>query len=197
MSTTMGIAMVEQDGSGATVAGALDEGARTRRAPGEGRPDADWLEATFRRDYASLVRLAAMLVDRDSAEEIVQDAFVRTHGRLHRVDPDKVDAYLRAAVVNGARSQLRRRRVRRRHTPEAAPDAPPAEDAGVASTERGELLAALDRLPARQREVLLLRYFADLSEAEIAETLGISTGSVKTHAHRGLSSLAARLESQP
>ena len=157
----------------------------------------DWLDGAFRRDYVPLVRLASMLVDRDSAEEIVQEAFVRTHARLHRVDPDKVTAYLRAAVVNGARSQLRRRRVRRRQ-PEGTPgEVAAAEETGVANTERRELLGALDRLPARQREVLLLRYFADLSEVEIAEALGISNGSVKTHAHRGLSALATRMEARP
>jgi RNA polymerase sigma-70 factor (sigma-E family) len=152
------------------------------------------LDDSFRRDYVPLVRLAAMLVDRDSAEEIVQDAFVRVHGRLHRVHPDKVGAYLRAAVVNGARSQLRRRRVRREHVPEPQPDAPAAELEGVAGAHRRELLRSLDRLPARQREVLLLRYYADLSEAEIAEALGISAGSVKTHASRGLAALARDLE---
>jgi RNA polymerase sigma-70 factor (sigma-E family) len=196
MRTTMGIAMVEQDGSGATVAGALDGAAPARRALDVARRD-DWLEETFRRQYPPLVRLAAMLVDRDSAEEIVQDAFVRTHGRLHRIHPDKVDAYLRSAVVNGARSQLRRRQVRRRHQPDPPPDSPAAEDEGLAGTARHDLLRSLDLLPSRQREVLLLRYFADLSEAEIAATLGISTGSVKTHAHRGLSTLAAHMEARP
>src|SRR4051812_8864080 len=66
----------------------------------------DWLDAAFRSDYTPLVRLAALLVDREVAEELVQDAFVRTHGRLSRIDPDKVSVYLRSAVINGARSHL-------------------------------------------------------------------------------------------
>ena len=145
-----------------------------------------------------LVRLAAMLVDVDAAEEIVQDAFVRTHGRLHGVDPDKVGAYLRSAVMNGARSQLRRRRVRRRHVVE-----PHARRGGRRGDGRGQLRAARAArvcstgCPPASGEVLLLRYFADLSEVEIAETLRISSGSVKTHAHRGLATLAAQMETRP
>jgi RNA polymerase sigma-70 factor (sigma-E family) len=172
---------------------------RSRRAipPGEATPSAhdhrDWLDAAFRKDYTPLVRLAALLVDREVAEELVQDAFVRTHGRLSRIAPDKVSVYLRSAVINGARSHLRRRSVQRRHLPAADPPAVAAEVGGVAAAQRAELLEALEHLPNRQREVLLLRYFLDLSELEIAETLGISPGSVKQHAHRGLASLASSM----
>jgi len=155
-------------------------------------PD-DWLDAAFRRDYGPLVRLATVLVDREVAEELVQDAFVRTHSRLTRIDPEKVTVYLRSAVINGARSHLRRRMVQRRHPPTPPPNAAAAEVDGVARAQRTELFGALNRLPNRQREVLVLRYYLDLSEAEIAETLGISTGSVKQHAHRGLSSLSSTL----
>jgi RNA polymerase sigma-70 factor (sigma-E family) len=174
-------------------------GLRARRAvaPGTTSPSArdrrDWLDAAFRKDYTPLVRLAGLLVDREVAEELVQDAFVRTHGRLSRIDPDKVSIYLRSAVINGARSHLRRRSVQRRHLPAADPPAVAAEVAGVAAAQRAELLEALERLPNRQREVLLLRYFLDLSETEIAETLGISPGSVKQHAHRGLATLATSM----
>lgn len=157
-------------------------------------PTTDWLDAAFRAHYVSLVRLATLLVDRNVAEEIVQDAFVRTYGRLHRVDPDKVPQYLRAAVVNGSRSRLRRREVRRRHQPDKPIDMQAAEVAAVAGTERDAMLQRLDTLPARQREVLLLRYYLDLSEQEIAAALGIALGSVKTHAHRGLAALADRME---
>jgi RNA polymerase sigma-70 factor (sigma-E family) len=160
-----------------------------------GDPD-DWLDAAFRRDYGPLVRLATLLVDREVAEELVQDAFVRTHGRLSRVAPGKVSVYLRSAVINGARSHLRRRMVQRRHLPPPPPLAVAAEVGGVAAAERTEVFRALDALPNRQREVLLLRYYLDLSENEIAETLGISTGSVKQHAHRGLAALAATLGGQ-
>jgi RNA polymerase sigma-70 factor (sigma-E family) len=155
-------------------------------------PD-DWLEAAFRRQYLPLVRLATLLVDREVAEELVQDAFVRTHSRLSRIDPAKVPMYLRSAVINGARSHLRHRMVQRRHLPPPPPLAVAAEVGGVAAAERTEMLSALNTLPNRQREVLLLRYYLDLSESEIAETLGISAGSVKQHAHRGLSTLSATL----
>jgi RNA polymerase sigma-70 factor (sigma-E family) len=158
-------------------------------------PD-DWLDAAFRRDYDPLVRLATLLVDREVAEELVQDAFVRTHSRLSRITPGKVTVYLRSAVINGARSHLRRRMVARKHMPPPPPLAVAAEVDGVARAERTEVFGALNRLPNRQREVLVLRYYLDLSEAEIAETLGISTGSVKQHAHRGLSTLSTTLGAQ-
>jgi RNA polymerase sigma-70 factor (sigma-E family) len=158
-------------------------------------PD-DWLDAAFRRDYQPLVRLATVLVDREVAEELVQDAFVRTHSRLNRIAKDKVTVYLRSAVINGARSHLRRRMVQRKHPPTPAPPADPAEIDGVARAQRTELFSALNRLPRRQREVLVLRYYLDLSESEIAETLSISTGSVKQHAHRGLSTLSGALGGQ-
>jgi RNA polymerase sigma-70 factor (sigma-E family) len=158
-----------------------------------GDPD-DWLDAAFRRDYGPLVRLATVLVDREVAEELVQDAFVRTHSRLSRIAPGKVTVYLRSAVINGARSHLRRRMVQRRHPPAPPLPAAAAEIDGVARAQRTELFGALNRLPNRQREVLVLRYYLDLSEAEIAGTLGISPGAVKTHAHRGLATLAERLE---
>jgi RNA polymerase sigma-70 factor (sigma-E family) len=156
-------------------------------------PD-DWLATAFRRDYGPLVRLATLLVDREVAEELVQDAFVRTHSRLSRIAPEKVTLYLRSAVINGARSHLRRRMVQRRHLPPPPPLAVAAEVDGVAAAERTEMLAALERLPNRQREVLVLRYYIDLSENEIAETLGISTGSVKQHAHRGLATMHAHMQ---
>ncbi len=105
---------------------------------------------------------------------------------------DRLPAYLRSAVLNGARSQLRRRSVARRH-PQPEPGSAPAADADLGGDE-AQVLAALRALPERQREVLALRYYLDLSEEEIAATLSISPGSVKTHAHRGLATLAERLE---
>jgi RNA polymerase sigma-70 factor (sigma-E family) len=153
----------------------------------------DWLSDAFRENYAPLVRLATYLVDREVAEELVQDAFVRTHGRLTAIAPGKVPVYLRSAVINAARSHLRRRMVQRRHQPPPPSLAVAAEVDGVAAAERAEMLSALSSLPNRQREVLLLRYYLDLSESEIAETLGISTGSVKQHAHRGLTTLSTTL----
>ena len=152
------------------------------------------LEAAYREHYRSLVRLASLLVDDvPTCEELVQDAFVRVWRGPRLVAADRLPAYLRSAVLNGARSHLRRRLVTQRHLPTAPdPAADPADGARTGDDQR--VLDALRSLPDRQREVLALRYYLDLSEAEIARTLGISTGSVKTHAHRGLETLADRLE---
>lgn len=154
------------------------------------------LAAAYDRHYASLVRLASLLLDDVGAcEEVVQDAFVNVWRRPPELAAaDRLPAYLRSAVLNGARSQLRRRRVRRRHDHAEAQSVPAAEVTVVAGLGDDEVLAALRALPDRQREVLVLRYYLDLSEAEIADTLGISAGSVKTHASRGLAALAAQLE---
>lgn len=157
----------------------------------------DPLTQLWRDQYRSLVRLARLLVDdHETAEEVVQDAFVKVHGRLHRVPSEKAPAYLRSAVLNGARSNLRRRKVQRKHPP--APDGPveSSEVIGLQSERRRAVLDALRSLTRRQRDVLLLRYYLDLSERETADALGITPGSVKTHAHRGLAALAHLLENE-
>lgn len=154
------------------------------------------LEAAYREHYRSLVRLASLLVDDlGTCEELVQEAFVSVwrHG-VSLTQPDRLPAYLRSAVLNGARSHVRRRIVRRRHLQLAPDPAPGAEVTAMAGDPADEVLTALRALPDRQREVLALRYYLDLSEDQIAATLGISKGSVKTHAHRGLAALAERLE---
>lgn len=144
--------------------------------------------------YRSLVRLASFSVDdRETAEEVVQDAFVKLVAGNYDVEPGKELGYLRSMVLNGARSALRKRQVRRAHTPEAPGLVVAAEEAGVASTEHDAMIAALRELPEKQASVLVLRYYLDLSEAEIALTLDIARGSVKSHAHRGLKRLGAVL----
>jgi RNA polymerase sigma-70 factor (sigma-E family) len=168
-------------------------GPRSTSAPDPGPLD---LESAYREHYRSLVRLASLLIDDIGAcEEIVQEAFVQVWRRGPAMrEPDRLPAYLRSAVLNGARSGLRHRLVRRRHL-QAVPDpAVAAETSAMAGDPDGQVLAALRALPDRQREVLTLRYYLDLSEAEIARTLRISTGAVKTHASRGLAALAVRLE---
>ena len=151
------------------------------------------LEAIYRREYQSLVRLASILVDdRTSCEEIVQDAFVRTLVAWDQLrDQAKGPEFLRSAVLNGARSQLRHRGVVRRH-PAQPPDPRPSPENDV--LDHDVVIRELRRLPERQRECVVLRYYLDLSEREIASTLGISGGSVKTHLHRGLAALAPHLE---
>ncbi|KAA6214971.1 SigE family RNA polymerase sigma factor [Streptomyces albofaciens JCM 4342] len=145
----------------------------------------------------SMVRLAVLLVDdRATAEDVVQDAFAALYKR-HGERLDEVDnalAYLRTAVVNAARSVLRRRRTARDYTPPHETDAPSAEERIVLDEEHREVLAALGRLTARRREVLVLRYWGELTEAQIAATLGISRGSVKSIASRALDSLEKMLE---
>ena len=146
-----------------------------------------------REHYRSLVRFACLLVDDvGSGEEVVQDAFVRVYRAWARIDdPLK---YLRTAVMNGARSGLRRRLVARRYVAPVARHEAGADEIAVTRSEHAEVLAALRALPRRQRECLVLRYYADLSEVEIAATLGITTGSVKSHAHRGMAALTLALK---
>jgi RNA polymerase sigma-70 factor (sigma-E family) len=179
------------------------------REHGDVRPE-DSLAATERGDwnaeralvelyslhYRPLVRLAAMLVrDTPSAEEVVQEAFIAMHEGWHRLkDTEKALAYLRHAVVNRARSVLRHRAVVEKNAPKPAPDMPSAEHGAMALFERSEVIAALRALPERQREALVLRYYADLSEADIAAAMGISRGAVKSHTARGMAAMRAALE---
>lgn len=148
-----------------------------------------------------LVRLAWLLLhDEQDAEEVVQDAFVAVHrhwGRLR--DEESAAAYLRRCVVNGARSALRRRGVRERYAASLAAGRPgvdvrSAEDAAAQAALHDDVVAALNRLPQRQREVLVLRYYLDLDLDSTAAALGVTVGSVKTHAHRGLAALRAGWE---
>lgn len=150
----------------------------------------------YRGHYRSLVRLAYLLLDDLSvSEEVVQDAFVRLHQSWERVtDPSKRVAYLRSIVLNGARSGLRRRTLGRRLEVVGPLSAESAEVGALRGESQREVLAALRKLPNRQRACLVLRYYLDLSEAAIAETLGISAGSVKTHTHRGMAALERALE---
>ncbi|WP_246159642.1 SigE family RNA polymerase sigma factor [Nocardioides antri] len=156
------------------------------------------VEALYLAHWDQLVRLSVLLVhDKGMAEEIVQDALVAVHQKWDRLtDHHKALAYLRQAVVNRSRSALRHRGVvsrylARQHTPESAPG---ADQPVLGDSRRQMVLDALQELPRRQREVLALRYYLDLSEAEIAETLGISRGAVKSHASRGGAALRPILE---
>lgn len=148
--------------------------------------------------YRLLVRLAVLLLaDAGAAEEVVQDAYVRLHQHWRRLrDPDQALAYLRTSVVNGARSALRHRGVAQRFLAASRPpcDEPSAESGALTALEHERIMAALRALPARQREALVLRYYADLSEAEIAEAMGVSRGAVKSHTSRAITALRVRLE---
>ena len=155
------------------------------------------LELLYAAHWRRLVRLAVLLVhDVGTAEEIVQECFVAVHGRWNGLhDPDKALAYLRRSVVNRSRSHLRHLAVVRRHAERALLPEPAAgaDHTATDHARRAAVLDALRELPRRQREVLALRYYVDLSEAEIADTLGISRGAVKSHASRGAAALRAQL----
>ena len=154
--------------------------------------------------WRALVRLAWLLLhDQQAAEDVVQEAFVAMHRRWPQLrDREKALAYVRTCVVNGTRSRQRHERVVRRETIAEAGRAdasgrtlaPSAEASALRHLESDLLLAAVRALPQRQREVLVLRYYADLSEAQIADILGVSAGSVKAHAHRALANLRDRVE---
>ena len=145
--------------------------------------------------HRRLVGLAALLVDdRRTAEDVVQEAFAALYRRWHQLrDPEAAVAFLNRAVVNGGRDSLRRKsrasRARLRLVPRSEL-LDSAEHAVVEHAEADRLWSAVTELPLRQRQVLVLRYYLDQSEAEIAETLGVSAGSVKKHASRGIAALA-------
>lgn len=169
---------------------------RTFRARSrDARLDADAaVETLYRTHWDALVRLAVLLTgETGAAEEVVQDAFVALHRRWSRIeDHDRAAGYLRRSVVNGCRSLLRHRTVVDRELRRARRDLEqhePADAAVLRQARRDTVLAALGSLPRRQREVLVLRHYLDLSEREIAETLGVSRGAVKTHASRGAAAL--------
>src|SRR5262245_46397831 len=152
----------------------------------------------YSQHYRALVRLAALLVrDTPTAEEVVQDSFVAMHGGWQRLrDTEKALAYLRQAVVNRSRSVLRHRTVVDKNLQKAPPDMPSAEHGALVLLERSAVVAALRELPDRQREAIVLRYYADLSEAEIATAMGISRGAVKSHTARGMTALRTALEQE-
>jgi DNA-directed RNA polymerase specialized sigma24 family protein len=156
--------------------------ARTPRSVSSG----DVMAGLFSQHYVALVRLAVMLLrDLTAAEEVVQDAFVATHGRRLWRDPDKALAYLRRAVVNGSRSVLRQRTVADRNPPQS-----PGGEHG----KMPAVAAGLSTLPRRQCEAVILRYYADLSETETAAAMGISENAVRSHTRRGITALEQQLD---
>jgi RNA polymerase sigma-70 factor (sigma-E family) len=160
---------------------------------------ADWaVTELYSLHYRALVRLATLLVrDTPTAEEVVQDSFVAMHSGWQRLrDAENALAYLRQAVVNRSRSVLRHRTVVDKNLQNAPPDMPSAEHGALAQLERSAVVDALRKLPERQREAIVLRYYADFSEAEIAAAMKISRGAVKSHTARGMAALRAALEQE-
>ncbi|MFG2130705.1 SigE family RNA polymerase sigma factor [Streptomyces sp. NPDC048751] len=156
----------------------------------------DHLTETYRAHYRSLLGLAALLLDDTaSCEDVVQEAFIRVHSARKRVrEPEKTLAYLRQTVVNLSRSALRRRILGLKLLSKPMPDMASAEEGAYDQLERDSLIKAMKGLQRRQREVLVLRYFADMTEAQVAETLGISLGSVKAYGSRGIAALRTAME---
>lgn len=149
---------------------------------GRGRDADREVTGLYLTHYRPLVRMAALLVqDLATAEEIVQDSFVAVHAAWRRrPDADHALSYLRRSVVDRSRSALQQHVV----ADKLAPDL---------EVERSAFVSALWTLPTREREVVVLRYFADLPETQVASATGISAGAVKTHAARAMSSLRAEL----
>jgi RNA polymerase sigma-70 factor (sigma-E family) len=155
--------------------------------------------ALYQMHYRPLVRLAALLVgDIALAEDVVQDCFVAMHGAWRRLeDADRAKHYLRRSVINRSRSVLRHRAVAGRYLSRTwMPDIPSAEDSALESWERSVVVSALATLPVRQREALVLRYYAGLPDPRVAAVMGISEGAVKRHIWRALTSLRAALETE-
>ncbi len=144
----------------------------------------------FEQEGRSLVRLARIFTDdKNAAEDLVQEAFIRLYRSAHQIeDPDRSAAYLRSIVLNLARDHNRRGLLSLRHqeSHEAGREPARPDDEVVRTEQQAEVIDALLGLSVRQRECLVLRFYFDLTEREIAETLGISANSVKTHTRRGM-----------
>jgi RNA polymerase sigma-70 factor (sigma-E family) len=174
--------------------------------PGSGGADSDAedggrgagqaVTAIYQEHALGLTRLAFLMVgDRQTAEDVVQEAFCglyRAWGRIS--DHGSALGYVRASVLNGSRSALRS--ARRVPRPLAVPAVASAEAAVLAGEERREMVAALRRLPSRQREALVLRYFAGLPEQETALAMGVSVGTVKSTTSRALAALGRVLQEE-
>jgi RNA polymerase sigma-70 factor (sigma-E family) len=146
------------------------------------------------RDHAlGLIRLAhVMLGDKSAAEDVVQDAFCGLYRRWeHLAEPDKALPYLRSSVLNGCRSALRRTR-REARAPAWTP--PATADPTLTSDQRRLLVDAMRHLPERQREALVLRFYLDMSDSQIASDMGISQGTVRSTTHRALAALGVALK---
>jgi RNA polymerase sigma-70 factor (sigma-E family) len=153
------------------------------------------LAELFRRHHVALVHLAVLMVnDQATAEDVVQDAFADVYRKAGTItDHDRALPYIRTAVVNRCRTVLRRRRLTWRVAATYDPPASSAESAVLLAEEHRAVLSALDRLPPRQREALVLRYYLGLDEAGTAEVMGVGRGTVKSTTSRALAALGRAL----
>jgi RNA polymerase sigma-70 factor (sigma-E family) len=189
----------------APVAGALavqaprEEPAAAAATTAAARWEADHLlTGLYLGEYRSLVRLAALLVhDTPTAEDVVQETFIAMYLCWWRLrDTEKAPFYLRRAVLNRSRSVLRQRTLAVKNAIRYVADEPSAESGAIMALERSAVIAALRKLPERQCEAIVLRYYAGLSEAEIAVAMGVTKGCVKTHTARGMARLKSVLEQE-
>lgn len=150
--------------------------------------------ALFDEHHTQLVRLAVLLGADADAEDVVAEAFCELYRRWPRLrDPQAAPAYLRSVVCNLVRMRLRHLQVVRRHNPFHVEDAASPEQEVVLREDHREVVRALQELPERQRQALVLRYWLDLREAEVAAAMGISAGAVKAHTSRGMAALTRLL----
>jgi RNA polymerase sigma-70 factor (sigma-E family) len=151
--------------------------------------------ALYEASAVSLIRLAyVMLGDRPSAEDVVQEAFCGLYRRWDRLaEADSALYYVRSSVLNGCRSVLRSRAARRRGVAYELPTVS-AEAVVLNGEEREEVIRAVGRLPHRQREALVLRFYLDLSDEQIARVMGIRQSTVRSTAYRGLEALSRALK---
>jgi RNA polymerase sigma-70 factor (sigma-E family) len=177
-----------------TAALGLGQGNRTVTARGTNKDDL--VASLFAEHYTGLCRMAAMLLGgADGAEEAVQEAFLRTYVGWWRIrHPERASSYLRAAVVNQCRSRLRRRASEDRGNRAVWAAGSGPDPAGTGIDDATALVAAVDTLPRRQREAVILRYYRDLPEAEVAAALGCSVGTVKSQLSKARASLGRRLD---
>jgi RNA polymerase sigma-70 factor (sigma-E family) len=152
--------------------------------------------ALYHSHALSLARLALlMLGDRDAAQDVVQDAFLGLYRRWDKLaSADAAPAYLRASVLNGCRTLLKRRSRPVLHAEEASLDS--AEETLMHSEEQRAMFAAIRRLPARQREALVLRYYLDMSEDQAAREMGVSRGTVKAATSRAIAAIGRMLKEE-
>ena len=156
------------------------------------------VSALYHAHALALVKLAVLMTgDQPTAEDVVQDAFLGLYRRWQALhDVDKALGYLRSSVLNGCRSVHRVRFRRQAVTIEPPPDADSAEAEALLGEAHREVLTALRRLPPRQREAVVLRYYLDMTEDQAAQAMDISRGTVKSATSRGLAALARLLKEE-
>jgi len=187
---------------GSTGADSAVSGHTDAEYPDPGPQDArQAVSALYEAHAVGLIRLAiVMLGDRPAAEDVVQEAFCGLYRRWGQLDdPGKALGYVRSAVLNGCRSALRRlsREARSAQPDESLETSESAEALALVNAEHRAVLGALRRLPARQREALVLRFYLDLPEPEIARSMGVSPGTVKSTTSRALAALGRLVQEVP